>query len=99
MTDKLADSVRSADTIMTLIDGTREMALEYSDDDNVLRTKLNTLRNKNYYENVFSWDVRKASKGSEEITTGFIDRIRGELQKELPIVTYQNGLELFNLHK
>lgn len=90
MTENLADSLH-------------EMTLKYSYDSDTLCKKLNKLRDKNYYENVFSWDMQKVPTDSEKNSTivfdKTIDKIRRTLEKGLPIVTNENGLELFNLHK
>lgn len=102
MADVLSDSSCTTDAVENIIvDGTRQMILlEDGVDDETLKRKLIYLRDLNYFENVFSWDMKEASKscGTTSIEFKTIEEFR-EMLQEQELVTLENGLELFSLHK
>lgn len=101
MADNLADSHCTNDALAIAIDGTRKMKLESSIMDDTQQKIYNQLRDNNFYENVFSWDMKNVSTNSENVILEFktIDKFRKSLQKQMEMVTFENGMEIFNLYK
>lgn len=97
----LDGSCCTTDSVVMPIDGMQQIKLEDGMIDNSRQKIYNKLQNKSYYENVFTWDMRNALKNSENVIVEFktIDKIRKSLQNSMEMVTYDNEMELFSLHK
>lgn len=70
-----------------------------TDVDDGVRKKLLELEDDLLYDNIFSWKMRDRStvKG-EFIEFRSLNNIRTSLNRQLQMVTYNNGVEQFHLH-
>lgn len=78
----------------TMIDRTRETEVY-----NGVQKKLLELKDGILYDNIFSWKMRDRSTGKGEIIEfKLLNNIRRSLNRQLQMVTYDNGVEQFHLH-
>lgn len=68
--------------------------------DNEAQSKLIELQDTGFYENVFSWDMRKASMNTNASNIEFrcMDEILKSLEQHLQMMTHNNDLGKFDLH-
>lgn len=98
--NKLDPSVTNVSTVDLLIDGTQRVHLGDDAQLVTVQEQLRRLKDDEYYENVFSWDMKKASiTNDKEIEFKTLDKFRKTLDEESQRVVFQNGLEQFRVYK